>query len=94
MTVRTGNGRGDLTKGQKVVPWEEAVNIFITASGVLGVSQTELLKRFKSAVDTEMLNEYVDTLWMEGKVDRYQRPHHSGKGKSAIVWRATTKMVS
>lgn len=94
MVVRTGNGRGDLSKGTKVVPWEEAVDMFITAGGLLGVTQTELLRRFKSAVDTEALNEYVYTQWMEGKVDRYQRMHKTGKGKPAIVWRATTKMMT
>lgn len=90
---RSGPGRFDQTHGRPSMPWQDAVDLFLINGGLSGKSQTELILRFKSSVDTEQLKAYIDALWIEGKIERFQVMHKSGQGKPRTVWRATTKMM-
>ncbi len=85
--------RGDRSTGKPDEFWEDQVHLFLVNGGLEGRTQTSLIRRFKCAIETETLKNYMETLWHEGKVDKFTVPHSSGRGKPSLVWRATTKML-
>jgi hypothetical protein len=85
--------RGDQANGRHWELWEDQVVRFLVNGGTTGRGWYEIERMYRGAVSREALLYFLETLQLEGKVDRFQVPSASGKGTPKTVWRATTKIV-
>ncbi len=85
--------RGDQANGRPWELWEDQVTRFLVNAGTQGRSWYEIERMYRGAIDKEHLRNYLETLKLEGKVDRFTVPSSSGKGSPKTVWRATTKIL-
>lgn len=72
------------------VDWQLRVVNYLIDGGTTGRKQSDVQNWVTVYVRAAELVEYLNILWMEGKVQRFQVPHAQGTG---TVWRATTKIL-
>lgn len=71
--------------------WQGTIVRMLINGGTTGLKQGELLVRVGREVTGAQLTEFLNTLLMEHKVQKFRVP--IARGQPAIVWRATTKIT-
>jgi hypothetical protein len=76
-----------------VIEWRERLYVFLTSAGTVGRKWSEILHHMERQVQADEIEMELEALWAENKVQRFQVPTVGRKGRTATVWRATTKML-
>lgn len=82
----------DQANGHTRIDWREELQRYLIAGGTTGQKQGAVQRRLIAHARSEQINDELDALLMEGKIQKFLVPT-AGKGKPAIVWRATTKIL-
>lgn len=87
--------RGVFTGAANMNPidWREDLIHYLVTAGTVGRTQMALTTRMRKHVTAEQIIAEMESLHEEGKVQKFSVPTPSGKGPSATVWRATTKIL-
>ncbi len=71
--------------------WQEELVHMLIEAGTVGLTQTAIVKRFENWKFTAELQNELEVLLAQNKVQRFKVPT---KGRPAIVWRATTLILN
>lgn len=82
----------DQANGHDRIDWREELQRFLIAGGTTGQKQGEVQRRLAAHARSNDINTELEFLLSVDKVQKFYVPT-GGKGKPAIVWRATTKIL-
>lgn len=73
--------------------WQDQLVECLLAAGTVGKRQTDLILRFKNHVKVAELNNELEAMHAARKIQKFEVPNPGGKGRRAILWRATTELL-
>lgn len=66
--------------------WQDLLLETLISKGTVGIKQRDITTRFRTWATADELVSYLETLWQEGKVQRFTI---TTKGRPMTIWRAT-----
>jgi len=73
--------------------WRDVLHDYLIKAGTSGRKQSEIVVRFQGKVDGASIRSELEALHLADKVQKFEIPTPARGGRSATVWRATTKLV-